>query len=68
MSTIRFSYKCLAILNFTAIAAGAITATEDLTLHKTSEYEVYVIVNDERRSDGPKTLTVKLTGIQQKNC
>ena len=45
------------------ISAGEITANQDLNLHKTTPYEVYVTVNDGHRSTGPETLTVKLTGI-----
>jgi hypothetical protein len=44
------------------ILAGEITANQDLKLHKTTPYKVYVTVNDGHRSTGPETLTVILTG------
>lgn len=45
--------------------AGKITATEDLDLHKTTPYEVYIQTTDERRTTGPETLTVEITGMSR---
>lgn len=44
---------------------GQITATQDLNLHKTSPYDVYITTSDERRTTGPETLTVVLTDINE---
>ncbi|XP_071143108.1 protocadherin Fat 4-like [Mytilus edulis] len=51
---------------FTISPTGEITATEDLTLHKVSPYKIYVVVKDEQRTTGPKTLTVELTDINDR--